>query len=299
MTTTFSDKLSTLYSEYFLYEYANKFYRLDDKDRTKLFNKYCETLKDVFNGGNKRVVIPVSGGFDSFFVYHLTRYINDKYDLTLEILAVKVSLGVDYDIAESITLENLSIPTHTIDVGFFDKGLAAKPTAKNPVVVNRNLAFASITSLLGPDYILFGNPASDIFNTRLTDCNADFHKDFSRTLSTSCGKDVLVFSPIAGLSKSDMYSIAKQICHDTEYRYFAAYNKTFSCYAPSRTLEPCGKCSACFRKWVMETNNGEPSLIGTETLHKLLRSINQREYTPEYYTEMIDAVSTHMESKND
>jgi len=109
----------------------------------------------------------------------------------------------------------------------------------------RNLYLALIASEYGQE-ILFGAMAGE----RSTDKSARFYRDTSRMLTHLRGQPYTVVAPFRHLTKTQLVSHFLSTYPDDVDLLLL----TRSCYAPSAL--PCGRCMACFRRWVSFSLNG-------------------------------------------
>ena len=199
---------------------------------------------EVQAGTVKRVVL-FSGGIDSLggIAFCLKTYPGEP------LTALYVCLGHRYNdpeyAAASETIMRMredGIPidfqTVNLDIGMFEEADANLP--------GRNMYLAMVACNLGFSEI---HIISQLYETSIPDRTPEFYGKASNILSLLYGREVAVTTPFWEVSKT---GIVKCIIEAGLQRYLPS---TWACYDPEG-VEPCGKCSACFRRFVSLFNNG-------------------------------------------
>jgi len=85
----------------------------------------------------------------------------------------------------------------------------------------------------------------------IPDRSPEFFAQMSQLLRTLRGREGRVFTPFPHLTKTQMVKWYVEQGLDPE-----ALKRTWSCYKAAPPEKHCGRCSACFRRWVALSNNG-------------------------------------------
>lgn len=132
----------------------------------------------------------------------------------------------------------------------------------------RNLILSTLATL-NADVIYLGAVAGEASR----DKSRRFLSSLSRTLSLSEGRKIQVVAPFRHLTKTQLVK-----------RYLKTYSpdllkETRSCYTPDvpAGFKGCGKCNACFRRWVAMSLNGiEEAYLEDPVYYGLLKLSDKR-----------------------
>jgi 7-cyano-7-deazaguanine synthase in queuosine biosynthesis len=180
-------------------------------------------------------ILLFSGGMDSFIAWHYLKYppvlfLDAKQSyISKEIKAVKY-FSRKYE-KMKLKIDN------SLDLSLWEE--------VNHYIPYRNIFFVMIASLYAPKIYLVG-----IKGDRVDDKSPKANKLMSKfLLNFNKNKSIEVASPFYGMSKSDLvkWYIDKNLP-------IGDLLKTRSCYS-KKTMNQCGRCSSCFRRWVALENN--------------------------------------------
>lgn len=177
-----------------------------------------------------RQILLFSGGIDSFVAYHFlgypqTLYFNLRNQYAEKEMAVVKQLIPDTIIDDSLNLSNSEDPV----TGYIP--------FRNLLVACRAVQYS--------DNIVIAGVADD----RVSDKNENIFMKFSSIMSEMEGRDIRVHSPFWTMTKAE---VVKWYLDKVGQRQ--TLFSTVSCYDPSSRY--CGRCPACFRKWLaLWTNN--------------------------------------------
>lgn len=180
---------------------------------------------------HKKVLL-FSGGIDSFAAWHYfqkppTVYFNVKSRYSQRELAAVKAL----------------IPSTIIDNSL---DLSDREVGKNAYIPFRNLLLAC-QAVKYSDHIVIAGLQDDM----VSDKNEYIFSRFGSLLSEVEGRTIVVTSPFWDKTKEEVVRWYLQSGESKEELL-----KTFSCYAPYVSgKQSCGKCPACFRKWVALKRN--------------------------------------------
>jgi 7-cyano-7-deazaguanine synthase in queuosine biosynthesis len=184
---------------------------------------------------NKSILL-FSGGMDSFIAWHYLKYppvlfLNAKQSyIEKEIKTVKY-------FSRKYKKMKLYID-NSLNLSKWEEG--------NFYIPYRNIFFAMIASLYAPEIYLIG-----IKGDRVDDNNLNASRLMSKfLLNFNENKNINVSSPFYKMTKSNLvkwYINNKLPVGDLL--------KTRSCYN-KKTMNQCGQCNSCFRRWVALENNG-------------------------------------------
>lgn len=199
-----------------------------------------------------RHVLLFSGGLDSFIAYHWIKYYYGEPDL------LYIALGHKYQDREIKAINKLTaqgvIPgafvDHSLNLGDWEE-----PSANIPM---RNSLLAHVAAKYGDNIWMIVQKGE----TNIPDRSPEFFEQLDTLLTHLNGRPIAIDSPFWHMSKVDMVKWYKDIA---ELPITDLINTT-SCYEESPRnfpTAPCGKCSACFRRWVaFELNDiEEPYLV--------------------------------------
>lgn len=174
-----------------------------------------------------------SSGVDSFCMWHLLK---DKYENPQP---VYFCLGHKYQEIERETLAKLDIPI--IKADFLKLGVFEKSDAYIPY---RNLLLFCGAGLLGADKVLLGSLKGEYSR----DKSNKFVRQSSNLLSFIDEQKIKLINPIGKYTKTQLVRKFLQVYPDK----LELLKMTHSCY---RNVRRCGRCMACFRRWVAFHNN--------------------------------------------
>lgn len=194
-----------------------------------------------------RPILLFSGGLDSFAAWRLLRHPRPVY----------FALGHRYQDRELAAIRRLTdlsrnLPSR-LDVEIVDRLRLGDLEQPDGFIPLRNLLLASAG-------VLALKPGSAVYLGGLRgeasrDKSRRFFRESSRLLSFLEGRKITVAAPFRHVTKSQL--VAEYI------RQFPAeqhlLRATRSCYSEQVLTSPlvgCGRCMACFRRWVAMTNNG-------------------------------------------
>ena len=198
-----------------------------DLERDKDLERDLERDKQI------RLAIPVSGGIDSLILADR----NPQADLFF------IDYGQPYLEAERRTVE-LLYPNRviTICVEGLDTSVDYVPA--------RNLIIASLCAQKA-DKVFIGGLADD----GATDQSQRSADQMTEILSDQSGHKVCVEMPLIHLSKAEaVSSYLGEVAGLNRTQRASRLKLTYSCY--SKGMDHCGKCGACFRRWVALKANG-------------------------------------------
>ena len=185
---------------------------------------------------NRQRILLFSGGLDSYILWHLL----DRPD------PVYVRYGHKYQERELDTIAALQEIEPKLQVAFLDGpgiGSLEQPDGHIP---HRNLLLVTTAAAnMDPAIIYLGALRGEASR----DKSYRFLRRTTRLLSL-CEHPVKVLSPSKRYTKTQLVALfARQFPEKLE-----RLSVTRSCYAD--TGLPCGRCVACFKRWVAMTNNG-------------------------------------------
>ncbi len=187
-------------------------------------------------------VLLYSGGLDSYIAWHYLK----------KPRTVFFALGHKYSAWELVSVHK-TIPNTMVDFSL-DLGKTEQDDAFIPL---RNLYLA----MGGTKYGDTINLVVQRGERDLRDRSPVFFEDVSQMLSSLSKKLIVVKTPFADITKSEMVR-----WYIEEYKGDPQdLLKTRSCY--STLPGPCGRCAACFRRWVAFKNNG----IEEVTIHDMTK----------------------------
>lgn len=208
---------------------------------------------------NKTIVLGLSGGLDStillgylleqdcfaycvYFSYGANN-IDFERQAAQKIMAYyahlypnKVRLQI-VDINSLFELSRSGLVTNQVPMGF-----QTKETIKKVYLPGRNLIFSSILASIAENIqaqrIALGlhSGVGHIY----ADCTTTFVQDVSRTIKSSTGGKVEVYSPFITLTRSDIIYSA------VSFKQRVPFELTRTCY--TNFEQPCGKCNSCLSR---------------------------------------------------
>lgn len=184
-------------------------------------------------------VLLYSGGMDSYIAYHYLKA-QGKNPACLY-----VDLGHRYSMREqgALTQTSMRMPgakffvEHSVNLGNFEA-----PDAFIPL---RNSFLAHVGSLYADNVHLVVQKGE----MNIPDRSEAFFKSTSEYLTQLHGKPITVSTPFSTMTKVDMVKWYIEAGLPLQ-----GLLDTTSCY--SGFVYPCGKCGACFRRWVALSLNG-------------------------------------------
>jgi len=204
-----------------------------------------------------KAVVLLSGGLDSytaaaiakadgFELYALTVGYGQRHAQELDAARrVARALGVARHLELSVDLRAIGGSSLTADVDVpRDRDVAAASDVPSTYVPARNTIFLSLAlgwaEVVGANEIVIGVNALDY--SGYPDCRPEFTRAFEAlaALATRAGVEgarVHVRTPLIELSKADIIRRGLALGLD--------YGLTHSCYDPSASGTPCGRCDSC------------------------------------------------------
>lgn len=183
-------------------------------------------------------VLLFSGGLDSYILWHLLGFPT----------AVYVKLGHKYQAQELETLSNLRA-THAgaLTIYTLDGPQIGRTEEADGHIPHRNLhLMTTVSSWLHPKRIYYGA----LLGETSRDKTGKFIRMTGRLLSYDEGMRVRIVAPARRWTKTGLVRrYLKRMNGDDRLLH-----QTRSCYEPGEVA--CGKCVACFRRWVAFANNG-------------------------------------------
>jgi len=177
----------------------------------------------------KRILL-FSGGIDSFVAYHYLNYPQTIY----------FDINSRYSKKEIRVIKQL-IPT-TIIEKVLDLGDREKDDANIPM---RNLYFSMLATKYS-DVIYIAGLKDDM----VEDKNREIFTKFSELLSCLNNRSIQILSPFWNFTKNQVVDWYLKSGGSKEKLL-----QTISCYSSDDTIY-CGRCTACFRKYVVLRNHG-------------------------------------------
>lgn len=178
-----------------------------------------------------------SGGVDSFALWHLLGQPAPVY----------VRLGHKYEAAELQTIERLQQSVPALRVRVVDGPQVGKTEQRDGHIPHRNLLLVTtVAALYQPDVVYLGALRGETSR----DKSRHFLGQATRLLSFAEHAPLRVEAPARGWTKTQL---VRRFLRDFPQQV-EALGVTRSCYAASDL--PCGRCMACFRRWVAMSNNG-------------------------------------------
>ena len=203
------------------------------------------------------LAIPMSGGFDSFYVaWKLFNVYGKRYAEKCRFYNVDYSRP--YAKKEMQALDSIAdgldikIEILTVDM-MYDE---SKLTKLNEIIPLRNLVILSLAAQIPNVLMIIPSVAYGDYSTWIEDKNPRFFKELQATLSSASHGYITIIDNQISLSKSDC--LADIIKKDGKSYGNWVMKNTVSCHAIDRDL-PCGNCAPCLWKWMMMTNNGMPT----------------------------------------
>ena len=195
-----------------------------------------------------RLAILTSGGLDSYIARY---YAMEKgYDA---VRSIYVNIGQPYYEKELAAINEFPFPVEIIDCKLLTPARGNMPTLDQQVIPGRNLLFATIAASIGSELIwlcaLDGEMHQHVGSRDKTPEFFDFTSGLLTFTYKMFSERVVLESPFWHLSKTEIVSWA--LAHNISIDELKA---TSTCYHP--TLERCGVCSACFKRWIAFTLNG-------------------------------------------
>jgi len=177
------------------------------------------------------MILCFSGGVDSFVAYH---YLGEPQTIYFD-------LGTPYSKKE-LRIVNELVPSTIID---YSLRLGSRQIGEKAYVPFRNLYIAMLASKFSDDVVIVG-----IKGDNVSDKNPEIFEEFSLLLSKMEGRRITITSPFWDKGKSDLVR-----WYLSRGGFVDSLLKTVSCYSQEE-INYCGKCPACFRKWIAFKLNG-------------------------------------------
>jgi 7-cyano-7-deazaguanine synthase len=176
-------------------------------------------------------ILLFGGGIDSYVAYHYLKKPQTVY----------FNLGHKYAQKERIKVQQL-IPTTIIDRSIYLGDIEQKDSH----ILYRNLFLVLLASAKYSDNIYLCGVKDD----RVEDNNKDFYARASELMSLLSGRKITVSSPFIDMTKDEVVKLYLKHYGTTDDLL-----ATYSCFSEIE-MNYCGKCPACFRKWIVLRNNG-------------------------------------------
>ena len=189
-------------------------------------------------------VLLFSGGMDSFMAWRLLGHPRCLY----------VALDHRYQFRELETIQVLTELTkrlpQSLDVEIINRLSLGDLEQPDGFIPLRNLLLAACATLSGASTVYLGGLRGE--SSR--DKSRRFFRDASRLLTFLEGRPVQVQAPFRHMTKTQLVRTYLRRFPDGPFALLA----TRSCYAEfsMQDVVGCGRCMACFRRWVAMTNNG-------------------------------------------
>jgi len=177
------------------------------------------------------MILLFSGGVDSFIAYHWLKRPPTVY----------FDLNTPYSMKEIMTVKYL-VPNTKVEKVL---DLSSRQIGEGAYIPFRNLYLAMLAAKYSDEIVIVG-----IRGDNVSDKSPEIFLSFSLILSEMEGRDIKVTSPFWNITKDEIvkwYLDQGLSIEDLGW--------TTSCYDNS-TVNYCGKCPSCFRKWVAFYNNG-------------------------------------------
>lgn len=194
-----------------------------------------------------KTVLLVSGGLDSFIAYHYL--IDDGY----EVVPVHINYNGSYSSKELNIVQRL-FPNVIIDNSI---NLAGQEFGEKAFLKNRNAYFALIGSTYSTSICMAG-----LKDDNVGDKSPEAFIKMENLLTEINPETYSVFSPFWRMEKEEVLSWYIQ-----QKLSVSDLMKTTSCYHP--TLDYCGVCPSCFRKYCAFVSCGIDYAIPLFTNHNL------------------------------
>lgn len=190
---------------------------------------------------NGKVVVMLSGGLDSYLAYRWAQAQGR------DVMGIWVDLGQPYREKELAAVHTFGIPFRSITCDILREEWGNVPTPDNQIIRARNGLLAMIGALYGDEVWIVALAGEG--HAGMLDKNPAFFDASSHYFSQIIGENVLVRSPFADKSKAAIvkWALSAGITREEMAR-------TVTCY--DATDKACGKCSACFKRWVATILNG-------------------------------------------
>lgn len=184
-------------------------------------------------------VLLYSGGLDSYIAYH---YLEAQGYAVIPLYA---QLGHRYETQEYMALKRTQ-PFLNAEIQLDNRVLLGDVEEANANIPMRNSFLAHIGALYGGNIWLTIQKGE----MNIPDRSPEFLTQLSSLLSHLQGHTIRVRTPFSHMTKTDMVSwyLEQNLPLD-------GLLATHSCYSPVGT-QPCGKCGACFRRFVSMSLNG-------------------------------------------
>ena len=210
---------------------------------------------------NSKVLVVLSGGMDSAVLLYHT---NQTHNV---VGAVNFNYGSKHNEQErkraKKLCENLGVKLYEVNLDFIaenfksdllksggeiPEGHYADENMKKTVVPFRNGIMLSIAAGLAEsleaDAIGLGNHFGD--HAVYPDCRADFIKPMAEAIQNGTWKQIKLYAPFTGLTKTDLARMGSEIG--------VPFEDTYSCYKGQDNH--CGKCGTCVERIEAFTESG-------------------------------------------
>lgn len=198
------------------------------------------------------LVICISGGLDSFTMFHYANKVfnkDNKYNVKYLIVVDKDSPYWEKEWGVILELYAKNTPTLSTQFNLVMlQGYGRLAKTDDHVILGRNAMIASIASAIGENIWIGGTLFED--NIGMYDKNSYFWHDISQALTQACGykrSKTIVYSPFQQTGKywdkHDMIIwLESQGIHD--------WRQTVSCFHP--TYMRCGLCAVCYKRYIYQ-----------------------------------------------
>jgi len=231
-----------------------------------------------------KLAIMWSGGMDTTIAWFYAMKNEYKPE---DVVMIHLAIGEPYEEKQQKAIKMLS-PYIESDILMFDFDLLRKeignvPTPDKQIVPGRNLLIAYLGAFFA-DRVWLGALDGEM-HRYMPDKNMVFFQLTSGILSYIMDKDIVVETPFATMSKSEVLKWMVDM-YGKEYTE-EVISKTVTCYDPDEWA--CGKCSTCFKRWIAYVNAGldwskywKVNPAESEVAKSLVRKYKEAERKGEY-----------------
>ncbi|MFA5141140.1 MAG: 7-cyano-7-deazaguanine synthase [Elusimicrobiota bacterium] len=187
------------------------------------------------------LAIMMSGGLDSYLAVHWARAQGR------DPLAIWVDLGQPYVQKEYAAIKSFDIPVRTMKCDVLREEFHNLPTVENQIVPGRNGLLGHIGCMFADEVWLMALDGE--MHGYMVDKNQAFFEGATKFFSQIFGTPKLVKTPFADKTKAELVKWALDHGITSEQM-----SRSVTCYDPDR--KACGKCTACFKRWLAMALNG-------------------------------------------
>ncbi|MBI3292115.1 MAG: 7-cyano-7-deazaguanine synthase [Elusimicrobia bacterium] len=190
---------------------------------------------------NGRVVVMLSGGLDSYLAYRWAQAQGR------DVLGVWADLGQPYREKEYTAVQALGVSARVVPCGILRTEWGNMPTPEKQIIRARNGLLALIGALFGQEVWIVALDGE--MHPYMLDKNAAFFEASGRYFGQIIGEPITVATPFADKTKADLvrWALGQGITPEE-------MSRSVTCYDPSQ--KACGRCSACFKRWMAMELNG-------------------------------------------